>query len=412
MKRDKVLIILNYQREIPPFMQMQIRIAYKFYGHIYYVTPKLIQDNRETVTLPNVSIVEVSKINRIFRFAFSGLLCLFKSYFWDNVINAPFSFSKIKYLFTQVFCSDCLYVTSLPLVEKAFASGVHVDVLATWFSVEALAVARIKKKHPNIHAVSYAHSFEIDPDKNSFVGSSFNAFKHEFIDKIHFISYKMRDIYFNEINSLGIPEVNLNRNQITYLGSIKEYPKMNFSSSDKVFRICSCSGVTAVKRLHLIAQALELWNECEIEWTHLGGGPLYDEIAGLAERVCAKNHLVKIRLLGQKSNIEVQKYYTENPVDLFVNVSEAEGLPVSIMEAASYGIPILATDVGGTSEIVNDNTGRLINKSITPSELSASIYDICKLQNDIVNNMRINASILWQEKFNALVCAESFYSNL
>lgn len=412
MQKDKTLIVLNYQREIPPFMQMQIRIAHKFYSRIFYVTPKLINDNSCTIKLPNVSVIEVSKFIRTYRLVVSAFLCLFKSYFWDNVLNSPFSLAKIKYLCTQIFCSDCLYFTALPLVKKALNKGNHVDILATWFSVEALTAARIKKKYPSVHSVSYAHSFEIDPDKNNYVNISFNAFKHKNIDKIHFISYKMRDIYFNEIRNLGISNDILNQNQITYLGSIKEFPSMNSFSSDNVFRICSCSGVTPVKRLHLIAQALELWNGGDIEWTHLGGGPLQNEIAGLAEKVCINNPSVKIRLLGQKTNKEVQKYYTENPVDLFVNVSAAEGLPVSIMEAASYGIPILATDVGGTSEIVSDKTGRLVEKSITPSELCAAISDINKLSNENIKDMRNNAATLWQERFNALICAEAFYMNL
>ncbi|NCO54621.1 MAG: glycosyltransferase, partial [Bacteroidetes bacterium] len=49
-------------------------------------------------------------------------------------------------------------------------------------------------------------------------------------------------------------------------------------------------------------------------------------------------------------------------VDLFINVSESEGIPVSIMEALSAGIPVIATNVGGTNEIVNNDVGFLIDK--------------------------------------------------
>ena len=49
-----------------------------------------------------------------------------------------------------------------------------------------------------------------------------------------------------------------------------------------------------------------------------------------------------------------------NDFDLFVNMSLSEGIPVSIMEAISFGIPIIATNVGGNAEIVNDETGVLI----------------------------------------------------
>jgi len=45
---------------------------------------------------------------------------------------------------------------------------------------------------------------------------------------------------------------------------------------------------------------------------------------------------------------DVLNYYASNPVDVFINTSSSEGLPVSIMEAMSFGIPVIATNVGGT----------------------------------------------------------------
>ena len=47
--------------------------------------------------------------------------------------------------------------------------------------------------------------------------------------------------------------------------------------------------------------------------------------------------------------------------DIFVNPSYSEGLPSSVLEAASCCKPIIATDVGGTSEIIkHGGTGILI----------------------------------------------------
>ena len=55
-------------------------------------------------------------------------------------------------------------------------------------------------------------------------------------------------------------------------------------------------------------------------------------------------------------------YYNTYEIDLFVNLSTIEGVPVSIMEAQSSGIPVLATDVGSSKEIVDDDNGFLIPK--------------------------------------------------
>jgi glycosyltransferase involved in cell wall biosynthesis len=67
----------------------------------------------------------------------------------------------------------------------------------------------------------------------------------------------------------------------------------------------------------------------------------------------------KIKFLGQKNPEEIAKLLSQ--ADIFVNPSYAEGLPTSVLEAGASGLPIIATDVGGTKEIIEDgNNGFLI----------------------------------------------------
>lgn len=48
---------------------------------------------------------------------------------------------------------------------------------------------------------------------------------------------------------------------------------------------------------------------------------------------------------------------------IFVSSSHTEGLPVAVLEAAGAGLPVIATDVGGTREaVLNDQTGILVPK--------------------------------------------------
>ena len=60
---------------------------------------------------------------------------------------------------------------------------------------------------------------------------------------------------------------------------------------------------------------------------------------------CASQN-ISFELKGFVDNNELLQIYTDKCFSFFINVSESEGLPVSIMEAASAGIPIVATDVG------------------------------------------------------------------
>ena len=83
-----------------------------------------------------------------------------------------------------------------------------------------------------------------------------------------------------------------------------------------------------------------------------------------------------------------------------MNVSISEGLPVSIMEAISLGIPVIATDVGGVKEIVNEVTGILIKTDIKKAQLS-NILDGINTTYDLLPNDRKGIRNFWVENFNA-----------
>ena len=47
--------------------------------------------------------------------------------------------------------------------------------------------------------------------------------------------------------------------------------------------------------------------------------------------------------------------------DVFLLFSKWEGLPISILEAMSVGLPIIASDIKGNNELVNNRNGFLIS---------------------------------------------------
>ena len=97
---------------------------------------------------------------------------------------------------------------------------------------------------------------------------------------------------------------------------------------------------------------------------------------------------VEVDLKGQVTHENVLKWFEENPADVFVNVSSSEGLPVSIMEAFSYGIPAIATAVGGMPEIVTEDCGVLLNPDFEPEELGTVLEEW-----DLSNTARRDAAL-------------------
>lgn len=406
-----ILCIFNYQREVPPFMQMQIGIARKYFDKIYYFTRHMTSNNSETIAYDNVKVVEVSALTRNLMFMGSPVHALFNRYCLTNFLKS-LDIKRLKAQATTIFTSDCLYLTARDTVKKHLKANDNVYMLATWFSTEAYTVARFNKNYNLSKTVSFAHSFEIDPDKNRYVAYSFNLFKHQYLDRIHYISHEMRDIYYDATAELNISNKDEKDSAITYIGSTKSHDGFCKPSDDQVFRIVSCSSVTPVKRLGLIIDALRSWEVGTLEWTHMGSGPLFDWLTAESDKLMRGNSNIRVNLTGAKSNKDVQQFYIDNRVDLFVNVSEAEGVPVSIMEAMSYGIPCLATNVGGTSEIVNTETGILIDKDTTPAEICNQLRTFADKQESEKQTMREDAYRQWADKFDANCTMNEFYSSL
>ena len=109
----------------------------------------------------------------------------------------------------------------------------------------------------------------------------------------------------------------------------------------------------------MIPQLLAHCKDLNIKWVHAGDGAERDQVLKYATDLPSN---IQMELLGSIPHQEVYDYYKNHDIDVFLHVSESEGLPVSMMEAISFGVPIMACDVGGVSEIVNENTGVLLPK--------------------------------------------------
>ncbi len=125
-----------------------------------------------------------------------------------------------------------------------------------------------------------------------------------------------------------------------------------------------------------------------------------NEIKQLASDTLNNKNNISYKFMGDIKNDLIQEYYALNQVDLFCNVSEYEGLPISIMEAMAYGIPCLATDVGGVSEIVNSQNGILIEKNSSSIQIKNHIETFILQSQEIKQSYIDKAISCWEIKFN------------
>jgi glycosyltransferase involved in cell wall biosynthesis len=189
---------------------------------------------------------------------------------------------------------------------------------------------------------------------------------------------------------------------VSYLGVTKpDFGETKRSETDK-FVIVSCSNLIPLKRIDLLIKALEtVKTDKPVEWLHFGDGILRKELDGEASLRLASKKGMSFRFMGHYPNNELMEFYHRNKVDLFINTSSTEGLPVSIMEAQSYGIPVIATDTGGVREIVVEGTGSLLPVSFLPADLAKLIEYYAGLNEENYKAINSNAIRNWESNFNA-----------
>lgn len=108
----------------------------------------------------------------------------------------------------------------------------------------------------------------------------------------------------------------------------------------------------AAARLRARGIAFELWLA--------GDGPEKD---ALARRVDELQLGDRVRRLDTVPHAELLRLYRERAVDCVVLPSLHEGISVALMEAMAYGVPVIATRVGGGPELLDGGAGILVPPS-------------------------------------------------
>jgi glycosyltransferase involved in cell wall biosynthesis len=263
-----------------------------------------------------------------------------------------------------------------------------------WLKTGAHAVSTLDYK--GSIKIARAHGSDIYEEK--IVSGYLPLLKHTALnlDSIFFISENGKR-YFEEKVRLESPRFLVSYLGVSDPGSITA---PEFSTGN--YRIVSCSNMIALKRINLIIYALgKVKTEKNIEWVHFGDGVLRNDLEKLAASTLKPEKRIKFRFMGQAPNNKILDFYRLNRVDLFINTSFTEGIPVTIMEAQSFGIPVIATNTGGVKEIVAEGTGSLLPVDFEPDDLARMIESYSNLTAIETDRLRTNAMSNWNSKFNA-----------
>lgn len=245
-----------------------------------------------------------------------------------------------------------------------------VDACASfWLNRGASVCAELKRRNRHIVAFSRGHGGDIYSERRNMANLPLQSTSLKNLDGILPDSSAGVDYLANKFPHLK-GKIEVGRLGVDNCESVD-------GSSDGTLRLLSVSTLVPVKRVHLIAEGLKVCSR-QVIWTHIGGGEC---LSIVEESLKNMGDNIEVNMLGQLPHNDVLEYYRDNPIDLFINVSSSEGLPVSIMEAFANGIPVIATAVGGCPEIVSSDCGFLLTPNFESKELA-----------DVVDNYDLNST--------------------
>ena len=357
------------------FLEEEIRIAEKIFDDILIVSyakdteklNKYIPDNAKVIKLRESEDC-VTEYFVLLKFAFCWST-------WKELLEGckERGFVKATKILKHILATE-RHIAYLQNNECYWLTGVFSSkdtfYYSYWLSSAALYLAR-NKRNLNGISISRAHRYEC------FFSCGYIPWRKEIllnIDQIFSISERgcmdILEHYCHIVKGLS------KRMSVARLGVVIPVSIGGKKNSIKQVTIVSCSQVIFRKRLDLIIDSLSLCNSINIHWLHFGDGELMEQIKKYAKQKLSNNNRITYEFFGRVYNKTILHYYGKHTIYLFINCSDSEGIPVSAMEAMAHGIPVIARNVGGNYELVDNNCGILLPETITPNDLYRAIKTV------------------------------------
>lgn len=152
--------------------------------------------------------------------------------------------------------------------------------------------------------------------------------------------------------------------------AIKKENVMPYSTNKERIKILFVGRLVPQKRPELFietaARLSQRLVDKNLEFTIVGDGPLRRELEVMARERGLESD--RLKFIGETS--ETFRFYESS--DILVLTSGHEGTPNVILEAMEFGLPVVATNVGGVPEVVNDRCGILVDPTDTEKLMLAT----------------------------------------
>ena len=226
--------------------------------------------------------------------------------------------------------------------------------------------------------------------------------------KVRSFSIKKSDIVVTPSKHLKNFILNLgfkNKIEIINNGVFIPEENTNIFTNDQI-NITIVSRLVSHKNIKKIIRAISDLNDPLIYLNIIGDGPELNQLQKISLESNNKDNII---FHGKLNRDDINHIFLKS--DIYIQASNYEGLPHSLLEAMSYGIPVLCTPVGECKEILgNEDRGYILDLPVSKNNIKSKISQIIG-EKDIANKKGERGKDFINEKYN-LTNSFNLYKNL
>ena len=226
--------------------------------------------------------------------------------------------------------------------------------------------------------------------------------------KVRSFSIKKSDIVVTPSKHLKNFILNLgfkNKIEIINNGVFIPEENTNIFTNDQI-NITIVSRLVSHKNIEKIIKAISDLNSPLINLNIIGDGPELNQLQKISLESNNKDNII---FHGKLNRDDINHIFLKS--DIYIQASNYEGLPHSLLEAMSYGIPVLCTPVGECKEILgNEDRGYILDLPVSKNNIKSKISEIIGEKN-IANKKGERGKDFINEKYN-LTNSFNLYKNL
>ena len=226
--------------------------------------------------------------------------------------------------------------------------------------------------------------------------------------KVRSFSIKKSDIVVTPSQHLKNFILNLgfkNKIEIINNGVFIPEENTNIFTNDQI-NITIVSRLVSHKNIKKIIRAISDLNDPLIYLNIIGDGPELNQLQKISLESNNKDNII---FHGKLNRDDINHIFLKS--DIYIQASNYEGLPHSLLEAMSYGIPVLCTPVGECKEILgNEDRGYILDLPVSKNNIKSKINEIISEKN-IANKKGERGKDFINEKYN-LTNSFNLYKNL